>query len=104
MPVFITAEAEDNADIFWSIDRQSSNEMAERHDASSVLDSSETSSRDSEKPDNMYSDADLTDIVRAGKEKIPPCSHRGRCERSLICECCTKTYYIPSSNLLFCGY
>lgn len=91
--IYTETEAEDvNAEVFEpgseiesSIDRRDN-------------DSSETSSGDSMQLDNIYSDADLTDIARAGTELTPPCNHRGTCDKSLICQCCNKAYCIYQSE------
>ena len=93
-----------------SIDRQSSNGMPPPAEEVPVLVQQESGLRhcsdtsstgDSEQPDyynTIYSDSDLTDLARAGKEGTPPCNHRGTCNKGLICQCCNKAYCIHQSE------
>jgi hypothetical protein len=64
---------------------------------SSAVDSSDTSSVDTDHP-NRFTDDQLTDIAIAGKGETPPCSHRGPCNMSLICHYCGKAYCISQSQ------
>ena len=59
--------------------------------------SSDTSSGNSDNP-NRFTDGELTDIARAGKEGTPPCSHRGACEKRLICPFCKEAYCMHQSE------
>ena len=73
---------------------QSSGQEPARQDSDA---SSDTSSGDSDNP-KRFTDGELTDIARAGKEGTPLCSHRGACEMRLICPFCNKPYCMHQSQ------